>query len=145
MASEAQIEKIVKKLADTRPGSFLNCVDETQAGIGAVLKLLDNAEGGELTSGRISELMCVSTARVAALLKKMEAKELVTRRRSSIDARITMVALTERGSDTARIMKANMYEQIGRIIDRVGEETLIEFADILVEIQRTLKPPKIEI
>lgn len=87
----------------------------------------------------------VSTARVAALLKKMAAKGLIIRTRSSRDARVTVVELTISGRNTVNAMREEMYRQMGRVIDVVGEERLMEFIDTAEEIQRIVKPPEFKL
>ena len=118
-------------------------MDETKAGIGAVLRLLNDARE-TVTAGRISEILGVSTARVAVLLKKMEAKGLITKERDSADARITVVRLTELGGDKIAQMHSEMYRQIGHIIDVVGEARLIEFIEIAGEIQKAIIPSEVD-
>ena len=144
MAARAQIERVLKRLEQVHPAKCFPSVDETQAGIGAVLRLLAEADG-TVTAGRISDVLQVSTARVAALLKKMAAKGLIIRTRSSRAARVTVVALTIAGRNTVNAMREEMYRQMGRVIDVVGEERLMEFIDTAEEIQRIVKPPEFKL
>ncbi len=143
MAKASQIESIFERLEKINAKAAFNCVDETKAGIGAVLRLLNDARE-TVTAGRISEILGVSTARVAVLLKKMEAKGLITKERDSGDARITVVRLTELGGDKIAQMHSEMYRQIGHIIDVVGEARLIEFIEIAGEIQKAIIPSEVD-
>lgn len=140
MATEAQIERMLAALERVHPVAFFRRIDETQAGIGAVLRLLRTGEG-EVTAGKISEALNISTARVAVLIRKMAAKGLITKSRGSADARVTMVGLTEFGVKTADEMRRGIYRQIGLVIDAVGEERLWQFLDIAAEIQAAVDPP----
>ena len=144
MASGEQIRRVLKRLEQVHPAECFRSVDETKAGIGAVLRLLDEADG-IVTAGRISDVLQISTARVAVLLKKMTAKGVITRTRSSTDARITVVQLTASGRQAIAAMRDQMYRQMGRVIDAVGEERLMEFIDTAEEIQRIVKPPEFHI
>ena len=72
MATTAQIERMLAELEGIHPVAFFRRMDETQAGIGAVLRLLHTSEE-EITAGKISEVLNISTARVAVLIRKMAA------------------------------------------------------------------------
>ena len=141
MATTAQIERMLAELERIHPVAFFRRMDETQAGIGAVLRLLHTSEE-EITAGKISEVLNISTARVAVLIRKMAAKGLITKARSSVDARVTMVGLTELGVRTVEEMRREMYRQMGLVIDAVGEERLREFLKIATEIRAAVNPPQ---
>ena len=141
MATTAQIERMLAELEGIHPVAFFRRMDETQAGIGAVLRLLHTSEE-EITAGKISEVLNISTARVAVLIRKMAAKGLITKARSSADARVTMVGLTELGVRTVEEMRREMYRQMGLVIDAVGEERLREFLEIAAEIRAAVNPPQ---
>lgn len=141
MATKAQVEKMIEKMECARPAACFRRFNEKWAGIGAVLQLLYGSTDG-VTAGQISEVLKVSTARVAALLKKMEEKELITREHGGVDARVVIVRLTEHGTETVREMRANMYRQVELLIDEIGEERLLEFVDIAVEIQSVVAKQK---
>ena len=141
MATIAQIERMLAELERIHPVAFFRRMDETQAGIGAVLRLLHTSEE-EITAGKISEVLNISTARVAVLIRKMAAKGLITKARSSVDARVTMVGLTELGVRTVEGMRREMYQQMGLVIDAVGEERLREFLKIATEIRAAVNPPQ---
>ena len=53
MATEAQIETVLKRVEKARPAHFFKCMDEVQVGIGAVLRLLYKSEE-TVTAGKIS-------------------------------------------------------------------------------------------
>ena len=133
MATKEQVEAMLEKMKATRPYHFFQRLDETQAGTGAVLFLLYDANG-TVSAGQISDSLKISTARVAALLKKMETKGLITREHGILDARVTIVKLTDLGSQMIQNMQAAMYQQMERILDKIGEERLLEFFEIAREI-----------
>lgn len=141
MATEAQVEMILKRVECAFPIDFFKRIDEGQAGIGAVLRLLYES-GESVTAGRISDELGVSTARVAVLIKKMVSKGLVTKERGVIDARITIVKLTEFGTKTYEEIRNDMYRQVGIVIDTIGEARLMEFFAIGEEIRNAVSPPK---
>ena len=55
------------------------------------------SEGGSTYPKDIELAMGISSARVAAIIKKLEQRELVTRTGDKIDRRKTLVSLTEKG------------------------------------------------
>lgn len=143
MATSEEITLIFKRLKEAFPTPFLRRIDETGAGISAVLNLLYDT-GTTLTAGNISKHLRVSTARVAVLIKKMTAKGLIEKIADEKDARVTVVRLSPYGRETAEKIRAEMFSQINRIIDRVGMDRLLDFIEISAEINSIAKPPKVE-
>lgn len=141
MATKEQIERIVEKLEEAKPEEFFKCISESQAGIGAVLHLL-STETNEVTAGKISEALNISTARVAVLLKKMVAKELITKEHSATDARVTVVKLSAAGKKAIMDMQEERSQKVGLVIDVIGEEHLTEFISIANEIRSVISPPR---
>ena len=133
MATDQQISNLLQQMAAAHPG-------DTRAGIGAVLKLLYTADTS-ITAGMISDRLDISTARVAVLLKKMVAKGLITKEKDPIDARVTIVKLTEYGRETIEHMWADVKAQMGKVIDEIGEDRLLEYIEINKEIRRIVTPP----
>ena len=143
MATNEQIDRIVRKMETMRPAEPFKKLDESRAGISATLKLLDDL-GGEATAGQISTNLHISTARVAVLIKKMVQKELVTKERGKDDARMTVVKLTEHGKDVFLQIENHLHRQIENIIDAVGEEKLLEFLAISKQICDVIQKPNID-
>lgn len=143
MATPEQIESVIFALSSSHPKALFRAMDETQAGIGAVLRLLSDAEG-TVTAGKIADFMNVSTARVAVLLKKMAAKDLIVKEAYADDARVTVVRLSQKGEQTAADIRKNIHAHIGVVIDKVGMERILEFAEISKEIQEAMHCPPTE-
>lgn len=141
MATRAQIEMVVERMKQAHPAHFFKCVDEMQVGIGAALQLLYESEE-EVTAGRISDELKVSTARVAVLIRKMVSKGLVTKEQSARDARVTIVRLTDFGTRTVEEVWEEICRKIGTVIDTVGEERLLTFISIAEEIKNSVSPPE---
>lgn len=140
MANRETVEMILKKMEGSNPVDFFKSVNELQMGIGAVLQILQKSKG-VVTAGQISEEMGVSTARVAVLLKKMAAKGLITKEKGVMDGRVTIVRLTESGENIASKMRHEMWVQVEKIIDSIGEEKVLEFIEISNEIRNIVKVP----
>ena len=140
MANRETVEMILKKMEGSNPVDFFKSVNELQMGIGAVLQILQKSQG-VVTAGQISEEMGVSTARVAVLLKKMAARGLITKEKGVMDGRVTIVRLTESGENIASKMRHEMWVQVEKIIDSIGEEKVLEFIEISNEIRNIVKVP----
>ena len=138
MASDEQIKWMLHKMAESHPIEAFKYMDEVKAGIGAVLRLLYEADKS-LSAGTISSKLGISTARVAVLLKKMTQKGMITKQQSPNDARVTMVELTSAGRANIERMKNELFAQMGLIIDKVGEERLKEYFEIGEEIRNIIK------
>ena len=146
VATKEDVIWLIQRLWEIRPQEFVALLNETQAGIGAVLKLLCQ-EKRALTAGELSERMQVSTARIAVLLKKMEAKQLIVRSKDSSDRRITVVALSEQGQKVVKSMQDDVYRQVEQLIDCIGMQRLREFTETANEIRQMFRenpklPPK---
>lgn len=133
MATQEQIEVLLKQLKKAPPSKPFKNIDKNTAGIRALLHYLNETDG-TVTAGKISEHMDVSTARVAVLLKKMAARGLIEKSSDPEDARRVVVKLSEEGRRTAEKMKNSVYSQIGVMIDKVGMERMLEFVAISNEI-----------
>ena len=142
MATQKQIDDIVQIFNCERPKMPLRDINAVNMGVGAVIRYLHESKGEtDVTAGDISEFLHVSTARVAVLLRKMESKGLIARIRSKNDARVTIVRLTEHGEETAESMLEKLRQQIGKAIDRVGYERMLNFVETFHELQDIWQPP----
>ncbi|MDE7191169.1 MAG: MarR family transcriptional regulator [Clostridia bacterium] len=147
MADIKDVEYVFNKLSETTPTELNSRMNDTQAGIGAVLKILSDADGA-VTCGDIAKKMGVSTARVAVLLKKMVAKNLICRSVGTDDARIIYISLTDEGRNTVKELRELITQHLSRLIDVMGMEkimTFIELSDEMKRVAEAVKPdlPKV--
>jgi DNA-binding MarR family transcriptional regulator len=140
MANTDEIQQIMREIESAQMEKVFKALNETAAGIGAVLRILYE-HGGSTTSGRLCEQLGVSTARVAVLLKTMASKGLITKEKNILDARITVVSITPFGKETICKIQEEVYKQINCVIDRVGFERLKEFFTISKDIAEVVEPP----
>ena len=140
MATQEEIRKIITLLDESHPAKFMKKHNETNAGIGAVLNFLYDSDQ-PMTAGSISKFMNVSTARVAVLLRKMEARGFISRQSGKEDGRTVVVRLTAAGTETVLKLRENFYRDVGILIDTIGMERLIEYTTISKEIRAVLKGP----
>ena len=85
--------------------------------------------------------MGISSARVAAIIKKLEKRELVTRTGDKIDRRKTLVSLTEKGEKVAQETEDKIMYALGQMFDALGEEDSENFVRIIDKLIKNL--PKI--
>ena len=129
MATETQVDEIIRLAERVHSSDAFRCMDEANAGIGGTLRMLAEARKAEtvVTAGDIAERLGVTTARVAALLKRLESKGLIARRRSEADARVTEVVLTDKGAACVHAFYGEMRAQVAMLINELGEERLRAF------------------
>lgn len=137
MAEQKQVELVMDHLLALQPYKFYKAISEGNAGIGAVLRYLDEAQE-DVTAGNISEFMHVSTARVAVLLRKMESQGLISKEGNAEDARITIVRLSDKGKERVRHIHDDIYTKVNNMIDKIGLKKMMDFITISAEIRTFL-------
>lgn len=143
MATQEEIVLLLEQLRKTPPSDGLKNIDGSTAGLHAVLRYLYETQE-TVTAGKISEKMGISTARVAVLLKKMAAKGLIEKEKDASDGRIVVVRISESGKAYAKKIKDNIYAQLSVIIDKIGMDRMLEFAQISKEIHELLERPPVD-
>lgn len=133
MATLEQIETLLEALHKAPPSEHFQKLDKSTMGIRAILKYLSETSE-TATAGQISRALGVSTARIAVLLKKMEARGLLLKQSDPDDGRLVVVRLSGQGKATADRLRSEMYTQLGELIDEIGMERMLEFAEISREI-----------
>ena len=135
MADEKDIEYVFNKLNEAQAGELNTRMNDTNAGIGAVLKVLDEAKDS-VTCGEIAKKMRVSTARVAVLIKKMVAKNLIERNCDKLDARIIHISLTQDGRRMIDELRGLISLHLSRVIDALGMDKIKTYIETGEEIRR---------
>lgn len=144
MATQQEIEEMIQLFHTIHPHSSRKQIDKVMAGVGAVLRYLSLSED-LVTAGQIAAQLQISTARVAALLKKMEAKDLIIRETGPKDARTTVVRLSDHGRETVEKLRSEIYGQVGRMIDTIGMQRLKEFVNTAQEMIQIVERPSQDI
>jgi len=96
------------------------------------LVLLVLWETDKLTVGEIASKLLLNTNTITPLLKRMEAQELIKRKRSGTDERKVIIALTKQGKNL-QASAANIPEQFisGLLSNEMGLEDLKRLKDTL--------------
>lgn len=127
-------EKLVKEfircehsIAKYRPHKSIN---DSVEGENKVLRFI-NSEGGSTYPKEIELAMGISSARVAAIIKKLEERELLIRTCDKVDRRKTLLTLTEQGKKAAHEIETKIMYALGQMVDSLGDEESENFIRIL--------------
>lgn len=111
-------------------------IEESQKGENFIIFYLGYFDNGDIYAGDIANELECSTARVAALLNRLEKKNFIKKETSSLDKRKTKVALTTLGKEEYEKRSKKFKEYLNKIIDTIGKEELDKFLDTLDKINR---------
>lgn len=138
MSTRKDAQEFLKELYSSIPRSFYNKLETTQRGIGFVLNYLEHSDG-EVIAGDLSKNLNVSTARIAAMLKRMEQSGLVTRHSSLEDARRTVVEITPAGIALVDEMREQTLKRVESLLDKIGKEDLDTYIRISHQIREIME------
>lgn len=137
MSDREEARAFLRKICSCTPKPLFHKVEEVDRGTGFVLAYLQETDG-EVFAGDLARELKVSTARIAALLNKLEDKGLVERSRSENDARRTVVKITPQGAAYTAEIKEQILDRVEVLFDKVGKKDLQEFLRICKEITQAL-------
>ncbi len=123
MAKKEDVFYALELFHNSRPQKMFDAVNKGEMGAFAVIKLLHDTDK-ELTSADICKILKISSARMAVLIKKLQAKGIVVKIASEADSRAKILKLTKKGTALANKLKANMFETMSKIVDEFGLEEL---------------------
>lgn len=138
MSTASDAQELIKELCSCIPRDFFSRIEETQKGIGFILIYLNKAEH-EVFAGDLARELGVSTARIAALLKKMEKNDLIVRYDSAQDARKTVVEITEEGKSCLSKLKEYVLRKAELMLEKIGKKDMEEFLRIYHKINKVLE------
>lgn len=121
LLSNSKLKKIAEIFQDGFTGMFV------------VLKILDNAKK-ELSAGDISEMFGVTTARTAVVLNVLEKKGYINKTKSSLDARKTIVKLTDKGLTSLNERKQKIINAIEHLMSCLDNNDIKNFYNILQKL-----------
>ena len=138
MSKREDAQQFLKSMRSCRPQPLYSKLDESQRGTGFVLAYLREAKG-EIIAGDLARELNVSTARIAALLRKMEKNGLIERHHSETDARQTVVKITPVGIEYSDGIMEQVLEKTQLLLEKVGKDDLNEFVRISLKIKKALE------
>lgn len=138
MCKKEDAQEFLRQMRSCRVRPLYSKLDESQRGTGFVIAYLSEAEG-RVIAGDLARELNVSTARIAALLRKMEKDGLIRRCRAQTDARQIVVEITQAGIEYSDMMKAQILEKAMLLLEKVGKDDLNEFIRISKKIKQALE------
>lgn len=108
-------------------------IKEDFSGMYFVLKILDDA-GQEMSAGDISEIFGVSTARTAVILSTLKMKGLINKTKHSLDARKTIVTITNKGKELLNNRKEILFGKINYFLGKLNSEEKNTFYNLLKKL-----------
>lgn len=115
--------------------SMLTEISQLNCGTLAVMRYLYRNHNQETVhAGDLSRYIGVSTARMTAMLKKLEKDQLIVRGKECLDARTTTVHLTKKGIQYTQLKKQQIENLIEQTIDRIGYQRLSEMIQTVQEL-----------
>lgn len=89
------------------------------------------------TPGALADALDVSPARIAAILRSLEKKNLVRRGIDFKDKRRVIVKLTEKGAQFAENLKTEIDKQATALFESLGESDASEFIRLMKKISES--------
>ena len=130
----ARAEQYAERFRQMGRFRLMKRMDPHRQGEGFVIGYMDHHQGQTVYAGDLAKASGVSTARIAAALRTLEQKGLLTRSPSETDARKTVVRLTDAGMQLAQTMRMRLYSDIADVVDYVGAEEIDTFLRIAEKI-----------
>ena len=102
-----------------------------------IIHMLSNRDG--MTQVDLAGKLNVTPATISAMVKRMERDDLLYRKRSEEDQRVTHIYLTEKGKEQSIII-GKVFNQINQVsFKNFSEEDLIQVREIFLKIASNLK------
>lgn len=141
MAKNEDVRLALELFHKYRPNQALERIHSSEMGLFAVLRYLNEAKQtgvAGVTSKELSDALCVSSARMTVLLKKLEHKGLLCKTQSPSDARAVEITLSEQGDAFAAQIHQRMYETASQVVDEFGIDELQRLMESVQRIKAIL-------
>lgn len=123
-------EEILKSAGKKNCKRVTTFFNEWTKGLYVILRMINISEK-EVVAGDISNALGVSTARVAVALATLERKKWIKKHKSVLDARKTVVELTDLGRSILKEREEELKEIIVLYLDKLTDEEVIQFLNIV--------------
>jgi DNA-binding MarR family transcriptional regulator len=120
----------LKEIFDRYSARVVKRIDRYSSGEALVLKLICLA-CGPVHPSELREKACISSARVAAILRTLERKGFITREIDTTDRRKILVSITETGRVVAEEEIQKMEAQLAAVFKEMGTEDSEELIRLL--------------
>lgn len=133
MDYEALAEKFLHSMFLIQKSGRQKRISESIRGETFVLFYI-HEHGGSAVPGEISEIMNISSARIAAALNSLDKKGLITRQIDPSDRRRILVELTQKGKDMAEEHRRFGITDAANMLNLLGENDAHEFVRITAKL-----------
>ena len=131
MINKKQISiEILNVVANKNCSILTELLNDWTKGLYVILRLIDSSKE-EVIAGDIAYQLKISTARVAVALRTLEDKKWIIRHKSKIDARKTIVELTELGKSVLRERMRYLTELVEKFLGKLTEEEISQLLNII--------------
>lgn len=131
------VENIFSLLRKNTSSSLTDIFQDFNRGEVGVLSYLA-FDNNEATAGELSEMLNVSTARIASILNSLESKEYIIRRADKTDKRKILVTITKKGIILATSAKDEIIKKISKVVKEIGNEKIKEYVKMMLKIKKIL-------
>lgn len=131
-------KKIIDKINKVNPFDFLNLIDKNGQGMNSILSYLKTKKEN-VTAGELAIQLNVSTARIAVLLKKLEKCNMIVKKISPLDARVTIVEITEIGKNHIEEETNKSISIMQKILKKVDPKEIEEFIRLATKIKNSIQ------
>ena len=131
-------KKIIDKINKVNPFDFLNLIDKNGQGMNSILSYLKTKKEN-VTAGELAIQLNVSTARIAVLLKKLEKFNMIVKKISPLDARVTIVEITEIGKKHIEEETNKSISIMQKILKKVDPKEIEEFIRLATKIKNSIQ------
>lgn len=142
MDKQTKAKHFLQSFAQSHHKDFFKKMHDENRGLHVILHLLYES-GGNIGAGDISSMLCMSTPRVAAVLKTLEGKGYIVRTQATDDKRKTVVSITDDGRAAAKRDEDSLTELVMYLYDTVGDDDLNEFLRISAAISAALNDKEV--
>ncbi len=127
-------EEIAKELLNdieqTSCKKLFNFLNSWTKGLYVILRVIEKTSD-EVTAGMISNILGVSTARTAVALKTLEIKKWIKKQKSTLDARKTIVSLTDLGKEKIQEKEQELVCIVECFLNRLTDEEVQQLINII--------------
>lgn len=103
------------------------------SGMFFVLKVLSDANA-DLSAGDVADILGVTTARTAVVLSTLEKKGYITKSKSSIDGRKTIVRLNDEGAMALEERRAQLFGMVDQLLGKLSKIEVEQLHNILKKL-----------
>ena len=131
---DTAIKQEIDRFLEKKPFHFAKRIKQDKEGNSFIIAFLYKRKDEIVYSGDIAKETCVSTARIAASVNKLEELGYITRKTSKLDARKTQIKLTNKGLNRAKQLEDELYSFLEKLINELGIDKFRQFMSLSSEI-----------